>query len=153
MKFGDMTPLPTWAATPAATGGWRELLLAPGSPWLVRVARGTDGRPALEVYAAGSLIDVVVAPSLGCRLLRGACSAVVTRNPRAIAWGCLPVTGSPPPDVEFVRRRFRPRPQPANTDSVAGRFWFAMADGCFSRVTAVSHGTRESCRVLAVGRC
>jgi hypothetical protein len=153
MEFGDMPPLLAWAATPAATGGWRDVLLPPGSPWLVRVARATDGRPALEVYAAGSLIDVVVAPSLGCRLVRGACSAVVARKSCAIAWGCLPVTGSPPPDVEFIRGRFRRRPQPAKTDSVAGWFWFATAGGRFSRVAAVSDGTRESCRVLAVGRC
>ena len=157
MKFGDVAPLMARAAAPSATGcgtgGWRGLLLPPGSPWSVRVGRGTGGRPALEVYAAGSLVDVVVAPSRGCQLVRGACSAIVAGQARAIAWGCLPVAGSPAPCVEFICGRFRPRLQPGNAVSVASWFWLAAADGRFTRVTAASHGTRESGRVLAVGRC
>ena len=153
MKSGDVAPLMARAACPSGTGSWRGLLLPPGSPWSVRVGRGMGGRPALEVYAAGSLVNVVVAPSRGCQLVRGACSAIVAGQSRAIAWGCLPVAGSPAPCVEFICGRFRPRRQPASAVSVASWFWLAAADGRFTRVAAASHGTHESGRVLAVGRC
>jgi hypothetical protein len=43
----------------------------PGSPWRVRAAAGPAGRPAIEIHAAGRLVDVLVAPALAARVLRG----------------------------------------------------------------------------------
>ncbi len=37
-------------------------------------AAGRAGRPAVEIYAAGSMLDVMVAAPLAPRVLRGACS-------------------------------------------------------------------------------
>lgn len=58
-----MTRVLARAAVPAATGGPAGLLLPPGAPWSVRLARGAGGRAALEVYAGESVVDVVVARS------------------------------------------------------------------------------------------
>lgn len=124
--------------------GWLHL---PGTPWSMRVAPGSGGRLALEVHAAGSLIDVAVAPSRASQLLRGACSIVVAGHPRAIAWGCLPTARSELPSAEFIRGRIRRRTQLVEAESVAGRFWFAAADGRFSQVVAATQEWRESCRI------
>jgi hypothetical protein len=35
----------------------------PGTPWSMRLANGSGGRPALEIHAGGSLIDVMAASS------------------------------------------------------------------------------------------
>lgn len=147
-----MTPLLAMAAVPATTSGPARLLLPPSAPWAVRVARGTGGRLALEVYAGESVVDVVVAPSRGCQLLRGACSAVIAGESHTLAWGCLSVPGELAPCVEFSRRRVFPQLQAAQADSIADWFWLAAADGRFARVVAVSGGTRAECRVFAVGR-
>lgn len=141
------------AGTPDRTAaGPAGLLLPPGAPWPVRVARGTGGRAALEVYAGQSVVDVVVAPSRGCQLLRGACSIVVAGESHTLAWGCLPVPGGPVPGVEFSRGRVFRQLRRAQADRVAGWFWLATADGRFARVAAASPGARDWCRVLAVGQ-
>jgi hypothetical protein len=132
------------------SAGPARLLLPPSTPWSVRVARGTGGRAALEVYAGESVVDVVVAPSRGGQLLRGACSMVVAGESRTLAWGCLPVPGGPVPGVEFSRGRVFPRRQGAQAASIASWFWLAAVDGRFTQVAAASPGTDESCRVLAV---
>jgi hypothetical protein len=137
--------------TPATVETTPELYL-PGTPWSMRLARGSGSRPALEVYAAGSLIDVMVTTSLASQLLRGACAAVVAGQARAIAWGCLPAWGEPP-SVEFLRGRIRRRAQLEGAESVAGWFWFADTDGRFSRVVAASQRCRESCRIRMAGAC
>lgn len=43
-----------------------------GTPWAVRLGRGSTGRPALKVYDAGSLVDVVVETAVAPEILRGA---------------------------------------------------------------------------------
>ena len=143
-----MTPLLARAAVPAARDAGPGRLLPPGAPWSVRVARGAGGRAALEVYAGESVVDVMVACSRGCQLLRGACWAVVAGEPHTLAWGCLPVLGGPAPCVALSYGRLFPRSQPAQADSVASWFWLAAAHGRFSRVTAASPAANESCRVL-----
>jgi hypothetical protein len=130
-----------------------EWLYLPGTPWSLRLAAGTSGRPALEVYAAGSLIDVMVASSRASQLLHGACRAAIGRQARAIAWGCLPATWSELPSVEFIRGHVRRRVQPAVAENVVGWFWFADADGRFSQVVVSSDGERESCRIPAADTC
>lgn len=147
-------PLPgiVWMADPVLMNG-SEWLHLPGTPWSMRLAPGSGGRPALEIHAGGSLIDVMVASSRASQLLRGACMMVVARQPRAIAWGCLPAARSEFPSVEFIRGRIRRRAQPEEAESVAGWFWFADADGRFRQVVATSQDRRESCRIRTVDAC
>ncbi len=119
----------------------------------MRLAPGSGGRPALEIHAGGSLIDVMVASSLASQFLRGACTMVVAGHPRAIAWGCLPTARSELPCVEFIRGRIRRRAQPEEAESIAGWFWFADADGRFSQVAVTSQHRRESCRIRTADAC
>jgi hypothetical protein len=130
-----------------------EWLYLPGTPWSMRLAPGSGGRPALEIHAAGSLIDVMAASSRARQLLRGACMMVAARHPRAIAWGGLPTAQSELPSVEFTRGRIRRRAQLEEAESVVGWFWFADADGRFSQVVVTSQEGRESCRIRTVDAC
>jgi len=153
-QVSSCSPLPgnTWIVDSAPVNGsvWLHL---PGTPWSMRLADGSGGRPALEIHAGGSLIDVMVASSPASQLLYGACTMTVARHPHAIAWGCLPTARSESPSVEFIRGRICRRAQPAEAESVAGWFWFADADGRFSQVTAASQESRESCRIRTVYAC
>ena len=131
------------AVVPAAgpPPGW------PGITWLVRPA-GTHGtRPALEVYVAGTLADVLVATPLARAVLGGG-RAVPGRADRAVAWGRQ--TGDGLPDVEFRFRPGRGRPRPAVVTAVGRRFWVAMADGRFASVTATYRDGAERLRLRRV---
>ena len=119
----------------------------------MRLACSSGVRPALEVYAAGSLLDVVVASSRAGRLLRGACAVVVAGQARTIAWGCLPTACAELPSVEFLRGRIRRRAQPEETEGVASWFWFADTDRRYSRVQVTSQRGRESCRARMADAC
>lgn len=119
----------------------------------MRLAGGPGGRPALEIHAGGSLIDVMVASSPASQLLRGACAMTVARHPHAIAWGCLPTARSKLPSVEFLGGRIRHRAQSVEAESVVGWFWFADADGRFSQVAVTSQKSRESCQIRTVHAC
>jgi hypothetical protein len=136
-----------WGRTPS-----RHPLLA-GRPWSLRTAVSTDGKRALEVYAAGSLIDVMVAHSLGSRLLRGACTIASAGHHHSIAWGCLPQARDVPPLVEFVAGRIRPRPQAQSVEVVSAAFWIAAAEERFSQVVVTSQAERASCRVRRAQAC
>ncbi len=169
MKYDGRTPLMTRAAVPFVTGGGRGLpriggefpcdrscasraggaTAPPGSPWSVRVACGTGDRPAVEVHAGESLVDVV-ASSLGCQFLRG----VLGGRRREVSRPCvgLPSGRGRHPSWNSSAGASSRRPQPAHANNVASRFCLAVADGRFARVAAARSGTRESCRVLAVSR-
>jgi hypothetical protein len=114
---------------------------------------GPDSRPALEVYAAGSLIDIMVASSRASRLLRGACAVVAAGEAHTIAWGCLPAARGELPSVEFLRGRIPRRAQLEEAESVAGWFWFADTDRRFSQVVVTSQRGRESCRIRMADTC
>ncbi|WP_371481656.1 hypothetical protein [Kitasatospora sp. NBC_00315] len=106
---------------------------APEGPWSVR---GTGrGRPALEVYEHGELLDVVVASLLGPHLLSGARRCTTGGRPLALAWGRLPAGGGAPPVVEFTGGRLRPVRRRAPVVPVSGAFWLAWAQGRFAAVT------------------
>ena len=126
-------------------------LLPPDPPWSVRVARTTGGGPAVEVYLGEFFVDVV-ASSRSRRLLRGACTGVVTGQPHTIAWGCLPASGGLAPGLEFIPRRIFPQPRLVTAENISSWFWLATASGRFARVSALSHDTRESCQVRLAGR-
>ncbi len=67
----------------------RDPVGLPGTPWSFRAAAGPAGRPAAEIYAGGRLVDVMVAPALAPRVLRGACTLAWAGQRCAVAWGLL----------------------------------------------------------------
>jgi hypothetical protein len=148
------SPLPgdVWMADSVPVSG-AEWLFLPATPWSMRLAGGSGGRSALEVHAAGSLIDVVVACSRASHLLRGACRVVVARHAHAIAWGCLPTAWGELPSAEFIRGRIRRRAQLQKAERAGDWFWFAEADGRFSQVVVTSQRWSESCRIRTVDAC
>ncbi len=138
----------------------------PGLPWWIRPAAGPAGRPAVEIYAAGRIVDVLVAPALAVRVLRGACSVTQAGQRWALAWGYLPPGAGL--SVVFSRGLALGRAGPARISMIAGWFWVAPAEGRFRSVTVhhdtvdrggvdrggVDHGGgRERCRVRAVRAC
>ena len=123
----------------------------PGTPWSVRPAAGPAGRPAVEIYAAGSMLDVMVAPALVPRVLRGACSLAWAGQPCTVAWGFLPV--HPGFSVWFIRGPAHPRCVAAPVSVIAGSFWIASAEGRFRAVTVEHGGGRDRCRVRAARWC
>jgi len=124
----------TTSATPA------ERCLT-GTPWAVRLGRGSTGRPALEVYDAGALIDVVVETPVAPEILRGARRGVSGNGPCAIAWGRLPVD-SALPVVRFARWA---REHPADIVPVGGFCWLAVAQGRFTTVSVGHRGSPCGC--------
>jgi hypothetical protein len=144
--------------TPVDSGPDLEHL--PGTPWSMRPAAASGGRAALEMYDAGTLVDVMVARSLAPRILRGARSAVWAGQPRTVAWGCLPADGAGLPwdgaglpadgtglSVTFARGHVRPRVRAIEVTGIIGYFWIALADGRFDSVAVTHLGTRERCRM------
>ncbi len=116
----------------------------PGRPWAVRRAAGPGGRPALEIYAAGVMVDVLVLPRdwpRAPRIVRGAYSASWAGQPRAAAWGVLPAAGRTLL-VRFRRGRIRAQVCPADPVTVGGVFWFAEVPGRFGQVL-VTHGSGQ----------
>jgi hypothetical protein len=123
----------------------------PGTPCSIRPAAGPAGRPAVEIYAAGSMLDVMVAPVLAARVLRGACSLAWAGQPCAVAWGFLPAR--PGFSVWFTRVRARSRCVAAPVSVIAGSFWVAPAEGRFRAVTVEHGGGRDRRRVRATRPC
>jgi hypothetical protein len=128
----------------------------PGTPWSVRPAAGPAGRPAVEIYAAGSMLDVMVAPALAPRVLaspvlRGACALPWAGQPCAVAWGFMPAR--PGFSVWFTRGPARSRSYAVPVSVIAGWFWVAPAEGRFRVATAEHGGGRDRCRVRAARPC
>jgi hypothetical protein len=112
-------------------------LVLPGRPWAVRLAGGHSARPALEVYQAGDLLDVVSSTRLAPALLRGARAAEGGAGPCVLAWGRMPAIGASP-EVEFTLGRRRPFSQPGTVLRLTSWCWLAVADGRFDRVAVRS---------------
>jgi hypothetical protein len=105
----------------------------PGPPWRVRAAAGPAGRPAIEIHAAGRIVDVLVAPALAAPVLRGACSVTQAGQRQALAWGYLPPGAGL--SVVFSRGLAAGPACAARISLIAGWFWVAPAEGRFRRVT------------------
>ncbi|HUA31483.1 MAG TPA: hypothetical protein VMC03_21560 [Streptosporangiaceae bacterium] len=115
----------------------------------------------MELYAAGTLLDVVVATGLADEVLCGARRAVWDGRPQAIAWGRFPVPRAGGPGrrdvaVLFARGRRPGRDRRRNRDvhvadviGLAGWFWVAVAEDRFDTVTVVRRG-RQATRRLAI---
>jgi hypothetical protein len=122
---------------------WRDLARPPvpdpgcaliGYPWSIRLAGSRSGRPALEFYEAGELIDVVSSTPLAAALLRGARSVSTADGRRAVAWGRLQAA-RPDPEAEFTSGLFVHKAQSAVVIKVTPWCWLAIADGRFDAVT------------------
>ncbi|WP_157430204.1 hypothetical protein [Actinomadura oligospora] len=110
----------------------------------VRLARGTRGRAALEVYVHGGLYDVTVADGFAPSLLRGA----VRGRGWAVAWGQLPPGGAPV-RVTFTGRRVD---LPADVRVFGDRFWVAVADVRARSVVVSAASERVTSRLRTVRR-
>jgi hypothetical protein len=161
IQISDVTKRHDGSATAAADG----ILPVSRMPWLVRTSGRTTGWPAMEIYAADSLLDVVVATRLVAGILRGARRAAWDGLPGAIAWGRTPADGTSIA-VHFAQRRLRRWPGsraqrtererypggicPARVSVVGEWFWVATADGRFDSVTVAHRGTHERRRIATV---
>lgn len=137
--------------SPDCDASWPDDMLAggPWAPWSVRLAGRASACPALELYEAGDLLDVISATNVARKLVRGARAIETATGPRAIAWGRLPATGVPP-RAWFCPRRRHGDPQAAVIFRPADWCWVAVSDGRFSTVTV--RAGEEICR-RRLARC
>jgi len=119
----------------------------PGAPWRIRLAAGPAGRPAVEIYASGCIVDVLVAPPFAACALRGACSVRWAGQRCTLAWGYVPPGAGL--CVGFVRSLPGGPACPARVSVIAEWFWAAAAAGRFRGVTVHHGGGRERCRIRA----
>ncbi|MFE4518264.1 hypothetical protein ACFRMQ_29260 [Kitasatospora sp. NPDC056783] len=127
------------------TPGHEGTLPAGSGPWSVRSAGSGRGRAALELYQHGELTDILVAARLTPQLLRGARHYRSAGRRHVLAWGRLAADGAAPSVVFTGRRALRRVRSTAEVVPVAGRFWFAWAEGPFDavRVEHPAGGTAE----------
>jgi hypothetical protein len=125
-----------------------ELLRA---PWSVRISRQTAARPAMEIYAADTLLDVVVATPLSAGILCGAARTVAGGQHHAIAWGRL-IGSAAGISVRFSPRRFGGGGHAAEVMPINDWFWVATAEGRFAAVTVTYLGISKRRRIAAVPR-
>jgi hypothetical protein len=104
------------------------------SPWSYRIAGAASRWPAVEVYEAGSLLDVVASTRLAAQLLRGGRTVRTTGGERAFAWGRLPLSGDMPV-VEFSRGLVRKSRLSVLAIPATSWCWLAVADGPYDAVT------------------
>ena len=122
-----------------------------GDPWTIRIAGASSACPAVELYEADTLLDVVSATAIAAVLLRGArASGNDPARYRALAWGRLPLTGAGLA-VTFSRGRFSRAAQVAPVVKITTWCWVAIADGQFDAVTVHSR-TASIRRRLSQGR-
>jgi hypothetical protein len=116
--------------------------------WSVRVSGQTAARPAMEIYAAGTLLDVVVATPLSARTLSGASRMAAGGQHHAIAWGRL-IGSASGITVRFCRR-LGGGGHTADVLPVNDWFWVATAEGRFASVTVTCLGVSQRRRIAAV---
>jgi hypothetical protein len=121
-------------ATPTAGAGD-----APLWPWSYRIAGASSPCPAVELYEAGSLLDVVSSTTLVVQVLRGARSARAGGSRRVVAWGRIPPDGRLPA-VEFSRGRLRRTRRDTRPIRLTSWCWLAVAGGPYDAAT-VTYGT------------
>lgn len=119
-------------------------------PWSYRIAGAMSTWPAVEVYEAETLLDVVTSTRLAVRVLRGARTLDAGAGRRAFAWGRVPLDGDLPA-VEFSCRRRRALRQCVTPAQVSSWCWTATAAGSYDEVTVRSAGL-VSRRRLQVSR-
>lgn len=135
-------PSPTGSTTLTADGP--HALRLPLSGWLLRLGRGAEGRPALEVHSGAGLIDVSVVSPLCFSPLRGGRHSGRAATRWSLAWGQLP----PGADVVEVSFRGWRRSQGVQAFTFADAFWVAEVDDRFRSVTCTAGTTRATARVV-----
>jgi hypothetical protein len=138
----DQLPAKPGPADPGAGPSGRP------APWSYRIAGATSRWPAVELYQAGSLLDVVSSARLAAEVLRGARICRAGAGDRLLTWGRIPLAGGPF-TVEFSRGRFRKVREPAVVTEITSWCWLAVADGRYDSVT-VHHGESGLGRSLRV---
>jgi hypothetical protein len=123
-----------------------------GDPWSIRLAGASSACPAIELYEAGELVDVISATAIARPLLLGARTSTGRGGPRAIAWGRVPATGELP-SVGFARRPWRGPWTPATVLLPVDWCWLAVADGGFAGVLLRTAGGRVRRRLAAGAPC
>ncbi|MCX4749105.1 hypothetical protein OG455_26955 [Kitasatospora sp. NBC_01287] len=118
-------------------------------PWSIRLTVSHGGRPALEVYEHGLLIDVLVASTLSGELLRGTRRSTAGLPPGGLAWGRV-AEGGEVPVVDFTSGWLRPSRRAAEVLKVDGGFWLAWAPGPIAE--AVVHRADGRTERLRPGR-
>jgi hypothetical protein len=103
-------------------------------PWSYRIAGATSRWPAIEVYEAGGLLDVVTCTRLTAQLLRGGRVVRTADEERAFAWGRLPLSGGRL-SVEFGRGLVRRSRLSVPVIEATSWCWLAVADGPYDTVT------------------
>lgn len=103
-------------------------------PWSYRIAGATSRWPAVEVYEAGHLLDVVTCTRLAAQLLRGGRAVRTADGDRAFAWGRLPLSGGTL-SVEFGRGLVRKSRLDVPAIGATSWCWLAVADGPYDTVT------------------
>jgi hypothetical protein len=132
---------------PSGTGLLGEAARLPGCPWTFRLAGPRSACPALELYEAGNLIDVVSSTRIAASHLRGARAAAGESGERVLAWGRIPDTGNCP-QVRFIERGWRRGSRAATAAQVTTWCWIAVADGSFGAVTARTPAGLLRCRMV-----
>ena len=120
-------------------------LSLPLSGWLLRSARGTGRRPALEVYSVSAFEDVSVAAVTGPALLRGARRGRRLGRSWSLAWGQIPLSADA---VEVVFRR-RQQSMRARPTVLLDRFWVAEVGLACRSVTVRAGRVQATARVMA----
>ncbi len=135
-------PFPS-GSTVLTTLGPRDVRL-PLSGWLLRVGRGSEGRPALEVHSGAGLIDVSVVSTLCVSPLRGGRYGGRAGRDWTLAWGQLP------PGADVVETCFRGwrRSRSVQALTVADAFWVAEVGGRFRSVRCSAGAGRATARVV-----
>lgn len=119
-------------------------LRLPLSGWSLRIARGSEDRPALEVHSRAGLIDVSVMGALSVSPLRGGRHSGRSATRWSLAWGQLP------PGADIVEASFRGwrRTLCVQAYTVADAFWVAEVGDRFRSVTCSAGTTRTTVRVV-----
>ncbi|MFG2286337.1 hypothetical protein ACGFOU_09790 [Streptomyces sp. NPDC048595] len=137
---------------PSRTGTGSATLTALGPPalrlplsgWLLRLARGSEGRPALEVYNGAGLVDVSVVSTLCFSPLRGGRHSGRAATRWSLAWGQLP------PGADVVEASFRGWRSSlcVQARTLGDAFWVAEVGERFHSVTCSAGTTRTTTRVV-----
>jgi hypothetical protein len=137
------------AHTPPADPADYELVAAlAATPWSVRRARGPGARPALELYEAGRLADIIMATAVASQILRGARQSRRDGQVFSLAWGCLPADGQAV-SVTFTRNWPRRIAVGSEVVEALGLAWFAVVAGGFAVAGAGHHGHCDRLRLEA----
>jgi len=103
----------------------------------------------MEIYAAGTLLDVVVATPLSAGVLCGATRTVTGGQPHALAWGRL-IGSAAGITISFSRRSLGGGGHAAQVMPINDWFWVATAEGRFAAVTVTYLGISTRRRVAGV---